>query len=108
VPPIADVDARTRQRATDWYSFFEQEVAHLPVKLLINDPGFRSQTVIAVEGAEADIKAIKAAAQQAGIILGNGYGKWKDTTFRIANFPAITDEEIEELTVFLRDMSKRD
>lgn len=108
VPPIADVDARTRQRASDWFAFFEQEVGHLPVRLLINDPGFRSQTVIAVEGAEADIKAIKTAAQQAGIILGNGYGKWKDTTFRIANFPAITDEEIEELKTFFRSVSKKD
>lgn len=104
VPPIAEVDTLTRQRATDWYRFFEQEAAHLPVQLLISDPGFRSQTVIAVEGAEADIKAIKTAAQEAGITLGNGYGKWKDTTFRIANFPAITDEEIDALKSFLKGL----
>lgn len=102
VPPIADVDAHTRQRAADWYSFFKQEVTHLPFQLLINDPVMRSQTVIALEGSEADVKAIKAAAQQAGITLGNGYGKWKETTFRIANFPAITDGEIEQLKAFFR------
>ncbi|MFZ4647670.1 MAG: aminotransferase class V-fold PLP-dependent enzyme [Gemmataceae bacterium] len=102
IPPIADVDARTRQRTADWYTFFEQEIAHLPFQLLINDPVMRSQTVIALEGSEADIKAIKTAAQQAGITLGNGYGKWKETTFRIANFPAITDGEIEQLKAFFR------
>ncbi|MCY7359545.1 MAG: aminotransferase class V-fold PLP-dependent enzyme [Rudanella sp.] len=102
VPPIAEVDARTRQRATEWFAFFEEEVAHLPFHLLINDPIFRSDTVIAVEGAEATIKTVKAAALEAGITLGNGYGKWKDTTFRIANFPAITDTEIKQLKAFFR------
>jgi phosphoserine aminotransferase len=103
VPPIAEVDTRTRQRATEWFAFFEEQATRLPFRLLINDLGFRSQTVIALEGAEADIKVIKAAAQQAGITLGNGYGKWKDTTFRIANFPAITDDEIEALKAFFTD-----
>lgn len=112
IPPIAQTDAQTRQRAADWFRFFEEEMAQSPTmasplptnrfRLLINDPDFRSRTVIAVEGAEADIRAIKEAAKQAGITLGNGYGQWKNTTFRIANFPAITDEEIEQLKVFLR------
>ena len=32
--------------------------------------------------------------------LGNGYGPWARNTFRIANFPAILDEEYEELKRF--------
>ncbi len=101
VPPITVVDAITKKRAADWYAFFEQEMRESPFHLLINDPAIRSDTVIAVEGAEVDIKAVKAAAQEAGITLGNGYGDWKNTTFRIANFPAITDQEIETLKRFL-------
>lgn len=101
VAPIAEVDAITRKRAANWYSFFEQKMATSPFRLLVDNPAERSSTVIAVEGSEADIKAIKLAAQQAGITLGNGYGDWKTTTFRIANFPAITDAEIETLTQFL-------
>ena len=31
---------------------------------------------------------------------GNGYGAWQRNTFRIANFPAILDEEYEELKRF--------
>ena len=107
VPPIADVDAITKRRAADWYAFFEREMAQSPAtadrfQLLLNDPAVRSDTVIAVKGSETDINALKTAAQQAGITLGNGYGDWKTTTFRIANFPAITDEEIAQLQQFLR------
>ncbi len=102
VPPIAAVHAMTKKRATDWYSFFENELAGSRFNVLIKEPAIRSDTVIAVEASESDCKAIKTAAQQAGITLGNGYGDWKNTTFRIANFPAITDDEIGTLKQFLR------
>jgi phosphoserine aminotransferase len=102
IPPISVVDALTKKRAQAWYTFFEQEMAASPFDILINDPATRSDTVIAVQGSEQDISLIKKAAQQAGITLGNGYGDWKTTTFRIANFPAITDDEIGTLMQFLR------
>lgn len=101
VLPIADVDTITKRRAADWYAFFERQPANYPFRLLINDPAVRSDTVIAVTGSEADITLVKAAAQQAGITLGNGYGDWKNTTFRLANFPAITHEDIGALQAFL-------
>ncbi|WP_420147290.1 aminotransferase class V-fold PLP-dependent enzyme [Spirosoma sp.] len=106
VPPIRAVNATTKKRAAEWYAFFENELAgshgaEPRFKLLNSEAGIRSDTVIAVQGPEAAIKAIKTAAQQVGITLGNGYGDWKNTTFRIANFPAITDEEIETLKQFL-------
>ena len=101
VPPIADVDTKTRQRAADWYTFFEQDMAGSPFRLLIEDAEQRSDTVIAVTGSEADISAIKKVAKQVEILLGNGYGDCKNTTFRIANFPAISDEEIATLKQFL-------
>ena len=102
VPGIAEVSASIRQRAADWYAFFEDELATSPFRLLIGEKAHRSDTVIAVSGDEPAIKAVRIAAQQAGITLGNGYGDWKNTTFRIANFPAITDEEISTLKQFLR------
>ncbi len=102
VPAIATIDAQTRQRAADWYTFFDTELASSPWTLVIANPDMRSDTVIAVEGSEAAIKAVKADALAAGITLGNGYGNWKNTTFRIANFPAINDDEINQLKDFLR------
>ena len=107
VPAIAEVSARTRQRAADWYTFFGRELANSPFTLLIDDPAIRSDTVIAVSGAEQAIKNIKLAAQQAGITLGNGYGDWKTTTFRIANFPAISKEEIGTLMAFFRSYANQ-
>lgn len=106
VPPIAAVDAVTRQRAADWYRFLANWTgtpAGQGFSLLNDDPAVRSDTVIAVRGSDERINAVKAAAQQAGILLGNGYGDWKNTTFRIANFPAITDDEIGQLRQFLQD-----
>ena len=102
VPSIAEIDALTKKRAADWYAFVEQYESDR-FRLLVTDPVIRSDTVIAVAGLEADISAVKTAAQQAGIILGNGYGEDKNTTFRIANFPAITDGEIDRLRQFLWD-----
>lgn len=102
VPPIADVDALTKKRAADWYAFFEQKMTDSPFHLLVSDPLQRSDTVIAVEGTETAISTLKKEAKQAGILLGSGYGDWKNTTFRIANFPAISDEEIDTLKAFLQ------
>ena len=101
VPPIREVAAQTRQRAADWYRFFEEEMSAW--KLLIPQPDQRSDTVIAVSGSEESIRLVKADALAAGITLGNGYGDWKATTFRIANFPAIEDWEIQKLKQFLQN-----
>jgi len=57
--------------------------------------------VIAVRETKERVAAIKKAAAEAGIVLGNGYGKDKETSFRIANFPALTDIEIQTLQDFL-------
>ncbi|WP_080056098.1 aminotransferase class V-fold PLP-dependent enzyme [Spirosoma aerolatum] len=108
IAPIAEVASVTKQRAAAWYSFFENELAQSPFQLLNRDILVRSDTVIAVQGSDTDIKAIKIAAQQAGIMLGNGYGDWKTSTFRIANFPAISTDEIETLKQFLLNYCNAD
>lgn len=108
VPPVAEVANVIKHRAANWYAFFENELARSPFRVLNQEPSVRSDTVIAVEGTESDIKAIKAAALQAGIMLGNGYGDWKTTTFRIANFPAISDADMQTLKDFLLNYCKSD
>jgi phosphoserine aminotransferase len=69
---------------------------------LVENPATRSDTVIAVKGESEAITKIKKEAQTAGITLGNGYGEWRNNTFRIANFPAINEEEISQLKTFLK------
>ncbi|MFN4144776.1 MAG: aminotransferase class V-fold PLP-dependent enzyme [Runella sp.] len=99
VPPIAEVSQKIKQRAAEWYHFLENETQWQP---LIQNPEVRSDTVIAVEGTPEAIENIKKKAASEGITLGNGYGEWRKTTFRIANFPAINDDEIEKLKEILR------
>ncbi len=62
----------------------------------------RSSTVIALKGRAALIDKLKRAASENNILLGNGYGEYKADTFRLANFPAITDFEFDFLLNFLK------
>lgn len=102
VAPVQEVNAQTEARADDWYRF----IGKSRYSLLVREPAVRSTTVIAVEGTKEEIKSLKKEALEAGIMLGSGYGTWKETTFRIANFPAIEAVEIDRLKDFLRRYSK--
>jgi len=108
VANISIISENIKQRANKWYDFFENYVAPTSVRIsggqpkvcatvLVQNTEVRSDTVITIEGTEAQIIQIKALTQAHGITVGNGYGSWKNTTFRIANFPAIEDFEIERL-----------
>lgn len=97
VAPIETVAQKTLERAQDWYLFLPKH----GYQLLVENEAVRSKTVVAVRDTKERIASIKKAALQEGIVLGNGYGKDKETSFRIANFPAITDTEIQTLKDFL-------
>jgi phosphoserine aminotransferase len=99
VEPIAVVSQKLKQQAQEWYTFLD---SFTTLKVLVGNTAVRSDTVITVSGEEAYIQQLKAKATAAGIGLGNGYGAWKSSTFRIANFPAITSEEIAVLKAFLQ------
>jgi phosphoserine aminotransferase len=97
--PIAQVDARLRKRM----EALEQAISQSAVfQLLVDNPATRSTTVAAVAGEEQAIVAVKKAAEKEGMQLGGGYGPLKSTSFRIANFPAITDAEFMRLVDFLK------
>lgn len=97
---IKAIDARTQKNAKIWYTFLEKH----GFELLVKNPNIRSATVVTVIDEEIFIRNIKEKAMKANIILGNGYGSWKDNTFRVANFPAITDEDIAALRDFLQSI----
>jgi phosphoserine aminotransferase len=101
VPSIYETAAELHARAEEWYTF----LADNGYELLITNEAVRSDTVIAVQADREKITRIKAGAKQAGIQLGNGYGQWKDTSFRIANFPAIAMTDISLLRNFLFSIS---
>ena len=96
VAEIRKVDAVTKERAKDLYSFFTNN----GLDISSSNSATWSDTVLSVKVDTELLKSIKTKALAAGITLGNGYGNWKDDTFRIANFPAIEDFEIEALKTF--------
>lgn len=98
VESIEVISKKIKARNQHFCQFIERETVW---RLLIENVSVRSDTVIAIEGVSDAIKQIKQKAKEAGITLGNGYGNWKETTFRIANFPAIEDWEFEVLREFL-------
>ena len=60
------------------------------------DAKHRSDTVFVVQAEPAQVQKAKEDLKQHGIELGAGYGKIKKDTFRIANFPAITEAMLEK------------
>jgi phosphoserine aminotransferase len=98
IPPIREIDEITKKRAKIWYQYLEK---HPIFKPLVQLESVRSDTVIAVKADKTIIPTLKERAKNAGFLIGSGYDKWKETTFRIANFPSITDEEIAKLKDFL-------
>lgn len=99
VPDIQIISTHIKERAKDFYEFISQETN---LDLLITNEEVRSETVIAIKGTVDEISVLKQKAKENNIILGNGYGAWKDSTFRIANFPAIEDWEFDKLKTLLR------
>ena len=96
---IEAINRRTQQRYARWIDFLSKLDG---LRLLIDDPAARSQTVIPLASDPETINRLRDRAKAAGITLGNGYGDLKPTTLRIANFPAIEDHEIDQLKGFLR------
>ena len=96
---IQHIDARLRARMLK----LETAVAQSDkFRLLVDNEQTRSTTVLAVAGSEELITSVKKAAEKEGMQLGSGYGPLKPTSFRIANFPAITDAEFDRLIDFLK------
>lgn len=91
---IDQINHQTREKALRLYYYLDQ---HDRLSPMLSEPTIRSKTVICVTGNEKVLLEVNEKASKKAILLGKGYGKWKDSTFRIANFPSITDEEISEL-----------
>jgi phosphoserine aminotransferase len=69
---------------------------------LVKNAQSRSRTVLGISGEEAFVHHIKKSAESNGMQMGSGYGALKPTSFRIANFPAVRDDEFEKLISFLK------
>lgn len=99
IPSIIETDKLIRERATGWNHFLSS-FSHL--RPLIQAEDIRSSTVMVVQANEQETERIKKLALNEGILPGNGYGTWAKNTFRIANFPAISEQDIKLFQQFLQ------
>lgn len=93
---IAYINDKTNVKA-DYYN--EVIHPHQHLDFLVENEAVRSRTVLAVK--HEDPSAFLEDASLYGIVLGAGYGAWKNSTFRIANFPAIKVKELQKLVGYL-------
>lgn len=100
IPNISTISKKIKKQSKSWYEFLNTS-EKFGLNCLVQNIETQSDTVIAVQGSEETIQAVKERTKLAGITLGNGYGKWKNSTFRIANFPAIEEFEITKLKEIL-------
>ena len=90
-----------RLRATQLYDFFD---AHAEWTPFVQDPSYRSHTVIVVDIPKGSNPLIQSLSEK-GLVVGNGYGKMKGKQIRIANFPALNEQDVAELLTELGKMS---
>jgi phosphoserine aminotransferase len=91
IPTLTKQIEKVYTRAENFQHFIDNNP---PYKFLIEKP-LRSKTVFCIQ--HPDITKVLAYAKSHNIVLGKGYGEWRDSTIRIANFPAHTDADLEEL-----------
>jgi phosphoserine aminotransferase len=99
LPSLSETHRATLAKMKIWTDFWDQQSNFT---YLIERDELRLPTVLALKGPAEKIQALHTRCQASGIELGKGYGEWKNSSFRIANFPAHTVEDIEILIKTIR------
>ena len=97
LPNVDELGQKNHTRAQHLYQYFQGYSEFQPIT---QNNYCYSDTVLAFTGEEFFIEELHQNAIKHGILLGKGYGNWKNNSFRIANFPAIPNTEIDELVNF--------
>jgi phosphoserine aminotransferase len=96
---IEQVHLKVVSRYNDWIKFLTKSKN---LQHLASNKDVQSYTVVTVTTTPEQVTTIKAKAKEERLLLGEGYGPLKPTSFRIANFPAIKGKEIKILRKFLK------
>jgi phosphoserine aminotransferase len=94
---IDQIRRETEYKAAVLYNAIENSPLLSP---FVKDPNHRSKTVIVAE-TKSSSKEIISRLSQKGLIVGSGYGGFKEKQIRIANFPTHSKEHIEMLSDLL-------
>lgn len=90
---LKTIREETEEKADMLYRFF---YTHHSWKPFVKDEHNRSRTLAVIETGE-DTKRIISTLAKSDIEIGAGYGPYKDTQIRIANFPAHSVEDVKNL-----------
>ncbi|UFH56890.1 aminotransferase class V-fold PLP-dependent enzyme [Spirosoma sp. KNUC1025] len=90
---IDNLRRQTEEKARMLYKFLDSSDAYEP---FVKQERHRSQTVIVATTKKPAAEVI-ATAKAANMIVGSGYGKFKESQIRIANFPAVSAEQVANL-----------
>lgn len=100
---IEEISTAVKERSAKLYV----EIKKLnSIKLLVENTEIQSETVITLKIDENRVEELKSKLLAKDILIGNGYGYWKKSTLRIANFPQIEDWEYEKLLTALQEIDK--
>jgi len=90
---VGNMRKETEKRAALIYKFIEKQNGF---SAFVQQKTHRSQTVV-VANTEMPSNDIIKAVKTKGMVIGSGYGEFKATQLRIANFPATSTEHVEML-----------
>lgn len=71
------------------------------IDFFVPDKDSRSSSIVCLQSNAENILNVHKKCQKNKILMGKGYGKLKDTTIRIANFPALSKAHMESLVELL-------
>lgn len=91
---IDQIRRETEYKAALLYRTLEE---HSLLSPFVSDKKCRSKTVIVAETTPASASIISSL-KQSGVIIGSGYGGYREKHIRIANFPTHSKEQVEALS----------
>jgi phosphoserine aminotransferase len=94
---IAEIRKETYFKAGITYQFFEDSELFEP---LVKNSKHRSQTVLVANVKSGDASSVIKRWEEIGLLVGKGYGDFKDSQIRIANFPTFSKEIFYQLIDF--------
>ncbi|WP_192822932.1 aminotransferase class V-fold PLP-dependent enzyme [Rufibacter sp. LB8] len=98
---IDTIRQETQEKAQALYGFLEESSLFAP---FVQHAAHRSPTVIVADVLEKPAAEVISALKKQGLVVGSGYGAFKDKQIRIANFPAVSPAEVAQLIAALKQL----
>ena len=97
---IEKIKKESEEKANVLYQYIEKSEKY---EVFVKKPEHRSQTVVIANTQKPSSEIIAKLAEK-DVIVGSGYGDLKASQIRIANFPAVSMEDVQELIKYLDEI----